>query len=592
MTRPRSTSQALLPWLLLFGLAWQNPARAESDLLRGTVDSLRTSEEISLQGQALLSGRLLAETYDAAGYELAWTHPEQVQALLAAIRDAQTEGLQPADLHEETVQVFSAPGALGDLAPGERIGAELRLSDALLRYLLQARFGRLDPETVNRQNHRPAIAARPLIEAASSVLDAADKGEALTAAVPRPFYYRNLKDALARYAEMLRLATDLPEIPAGRNLGLGSHDDRVTLVRERLALLGESPERPPESLETFDADLRARVIAFQKRFGLSPDGVVGPATLAALNDPYDPSKLGTIRINLERMRWFSDSLPDDYVLVDVGGFEAHVIRAGKVAWSTRVVVGTQKNQTPSFRDEIEHMVFNPTWTVPRSIEKEIKGVPRGYKRVRSGGQYYLVQQPGPRNALGRVKFIFPNGHSVYMHDTPSRHLFSRASRAYSHGCVRVKDPLKLAEVLLDRPAWDQAEIERIVNTGRTRHVNLDEHLPVVLLYLTAFADANGVPHFRRDIYNRDPALKQALAGTAHPPRLSFADPVAIPAAPPVPAADHTKAPHAQPPKPAPLPGTTLTGESRAPEPENSETDAPDLDATRSEEIAGPVAASE
>jgi len=573
MSLRRSTRSTLFIWLLLPALCWGQDA-----LLRGTVDSVRESDRIVVEGDRLLSGRLLAELYDRVGYEPVWKRPEQVRALLAAIDEAGAQGLRPSELHRGTVRSFAGAGGLDRPTRAARIGAELRLSDALLRYLIQVRYGRLDPVKVNPAwNHRPPIAVPGLIESAKAVLQAPDTRAALADAIPRPFFYQDMLKGLERYARGERLK-DLPEIPGGRNLALGSRGERVGMVRERLALLGESPADPPLALETFDKDLRDVVVAFQRRSGLTPDGIIGPSTLAALNRPYDPSGLEQIRINLERMRWFYDALPEDFVFVDVAGFMAYVVRGGQVAWSTRVVVGTPDKQTPSFRDEMEVVVFNPTWIVPKSIQKTMRSVGSTFKvinrrtgRAVSGGdihdhsRYLLVQQPGPKNALGRVKFLFPNNQAVYMHDTPSKHLFARRVRAYSHGCVRVKDPLTLAEVILNRPSWNQSQISRVLHTSRTRYVKLDRHLPVILYYLTAFADADGRVAFRSDVYDRDAALEQAFAGDASPPRLRFPEPVAI--TKPAPASTPpAKEPAATPSLPAhpPLPGTTLTRDPTLP----------------------------
>jgi murein L,D-transpeptidase YcbB/YkuD len=289
--------------------------------------------------------------------------------------------------------------------------------------------------------------------------------------------------------------------------------------------------------DLYDPDLAKAIMAFQRRSGLSPDGVVGNTTLAALNRPYDPADADKIRINLERMRWFYDGLPPDYVLVDIADFMVYLVRGGEVSWNTRAVVGTPELQTPSFRDELEHVVFNPTWTVPPSIQKKMRGLSSSYKLVdrRTGRQvsggnvtdykrYRIVQEAGPKNALGRVKFLFPNGHAIYLHDTPSKGLFSQQTRAYSHGCVRVQNPLKLAEVILNEPGWDQAAINRVVDTNKTRYVHLDAHLPVILYYLTAKADAEGNLSLRHDIYERDPAVEKALKGPASAIRVRFPKP--------------------------------------------------------------------
>ena len=511
------------------------PGMAHADeLLRGTVESIREAESPALGGVPLWSGVVLAEFYRARDYEQAWTRAVDLSALLRAIDESPADGLVPADFDVETVRKLSKPGALDGLDRADRLAADIALSDVLLRYVHHIRFGRLDPAQVNRGwNHRPAVPVDTLVRDMDSVLAAEDPRARLADLVPRPFFYENLKRALRDSGGDAKLM-NLQPIAAGGHLAQGDRDPRVPRIRERLELLGDHRDPPSTKPDLFDEALSESLKAFQARFGLTPDGVAGPSTIAALNKPYDASKVSRIRLNLERMRWFYDSLPEDYILVDVAGFMVHVVRGGEVEWSTRVVVGTPEQQTPSFRDEMEHVIFNPTWTVPPSIQKKMRGagsfkmVDRRTGRAVSGGnasdyrRYSLIQAAGPKNALGRVKFIFPNGQAVYLHDTPSKSLFSQSVRAYSHGCVRVQNPLKLAEVILNQPRWDQSEINRVVATNRTRQVRLGEHLPVILYYLTAMADAEGRLSFRRDIYGRDPDVLRAFEGEPSKVRVTYA----------------------------------------------------------------------
>ena len=527
---------------------------APDPLLRATAESLRDARSAYLDGIPLLSPPLIAEIYSQRGHAPAWRRDDQVQALLKAVEQAPSHGLKPEDFHGETLRALAPPGALGRLGPRERVSAELRLTDALLRYIHHLRFGRLDPVAVNREwNHRSPIPAETLVAGVESVLSAADPGARLAEVAPKPFFYEELRRALQEQLAA-RPMQDLPPIPGGKPLALGGQDPRVGLLRERLRALGEPLSPASTTPDRFDAELAEAVMAFQRRIGLAADGVVGAATLAALNRPDDPSKADKIRINLERMRWFYDGLPPDYVLVDVADFMIHVVRGEEVIWSTRAVVGTAEQQTPSFRDELEHLVFNPTWTVPPSIQKKMRGVPSRYKvvdrqtgRQVSGGdvsdhrRYRIIQEAGPGNALGQVKFMFPNGHAIYLHDTPSKGLFSHGTRAYSHGCVRVQNPLKLAEVVLNKPSWDQTAINRLLENNKTRYVPLDDHLPVILYYLTAKADSAGRLHRRPDIYGRDAALEQAFQGPASPPRIRFPEPDGLKAQP-VPTAPSPSAP--------------------------------------------------
>jgi murein L,D-transpeptidase YcbB/YkuD len=500
---------------------------------------------LEVGGVALESGRLLAQFYAARGYRLAWERPAQVRALLHAVEDDQSEGLNPADYHLAILRRYSQPEALAGLGPAQRLGADLQLSDALLRYTYHTRFGRVDPAAINRGwNHRKAIPAWTLIESMEQVVAAADTQSSLNTLVDKPFSYKILERALVDQGVdrgmdqgASRPPADVARIPPGKKLSAGQRDPRVALIRERLRALGEPGLSIDSDPSLFDAALAEALSRFQRRSGLAADGTAGPATVAALNQPFDEKKANQVRINLERMRWFYDDLPADYVLVDVAGFMAHVVRDGAIDWSTRIVVGTQKDQTPSFRDEMEHVVFNPTWTVPPSIQKTMRGASSRFKvldrrtgravrgaNVSDMRRYALVQGPGPGNALGRVKFIFPNDQAVYLHDTPSKGLFSQSVRAYSHGCVRVQDPLKLAEVILGSENWDQRAINRVVSTNKTRYVMLEERLPVLLYYLTAYADQDGKIGFRRDIYGRDAALLQALKGPPSALRIGFPEP--------------------------------------------------------------------
>jgi murein L,D-transpeptidase YcbB/YkuD len=472
---------------------------------------------------ALFSPRLLAEFYAERDYRAAWT-VRHAQALLRLARESRNDGFVPNDFHADAVAAVLDRGDLDAADPALRDRAELLLSDALVRYVHHFRFGKHNPERLNRgwTFVEPADAEQ-LKADLRHALDADDLATELAARLPNPDFYRNLKKGYQRYLAIAdRGGWD--EIANGPNLSVGAKDARVPLIREHLQVIdGYDPGYVAEP-DVYDEALAEAIKGFQRRSGLSADGVVGPNTLRALNHPLD-QRLLAIRANLERMRWLYNDLPEDYIFVDLTAFELFLVRGNEEAWRTKGIIGTVQNQTPMFRDEMEYMVFNPTWTVPESIAKKYKGVPAGYRRVRSGGRYYLVQQPGPRNALGRVKFMFPNGHAIYLHDTPSRYLFGRAQRAYSHGCIRVHQPLTLAQQILNKPAWSEAEINRVVRRGSTRWVHLDEHLPVLLYYLTAFADDEGRVGFRRDIYNRDRRLFAALdepVGGAE--RIAFAEP--------------------------------------------------------------------
>ncbi|PQJ95629.1 L,D-transpeptidase family protein [Chromatium okenii] len=536
--------------LTLFWLALLPQLGHSSTLLNSTLESLRETKTVAFDGVPLLSGRLLAEFYARRGNALVWTTPARVAELLHLTHESQTEGFAPEDFHVATLRALSAPDALNSLAEPARIAADLKLSDALLRYVHHTRFGKLDPLEVDPQyNDRDPVPASLLLKDMLGAVDAVDMQGFLATRQQHPFWYNALKEALTQFIPQADIA-DLPPLASGANLVKGSRDPRIPLLRERLRILNghKSTAFTLPDADLFDAQLYAEVVAFQRRFGLFPDGVIGPTTIATLNQPVDVEKADRIRINLERMRWLFNDLASDYVFVDVANYQAHVVRDGAIAWSTRVIVGQTDSQTPMFRDTMNHLVLNPTWTVPISIQKTMGQVSANYMvvdrqtgRKSNGGnvsnyrRYSVIQPPGPKNALGRVKFMFPNRHSVYLHDTPNKSLFARSSRALSHGCVRVENPVKLAEILLHESDWDRARIDQVLDGSKTRYVNLQQGLPVLLYYLTAYANAPGKVSFRPDMYQRDQRVKELFAAPVLSARIAFPDAKMLPlVAPPAP----------------------------------------------------------
>ncbi|MBK1720187.1 L,D-transpeptidase family protein [Thiocystis violacea] len=510
-------------------------------LLAETLESWREAKTLAIDGVPLLSGRLLANFYVQRGNEPVWSSdPEPLKTLLELVEESEADGFLARDFHVDRLRAMSEPGAFENLSESQRIGIDIQLTDALLRYVHHTRFGKLDPVAIDRKwNDRVPIPEELLIADMNGALKARDPGVFLASRFPAPFWYEDLKRGLGRYSGSRHLH-GLPPLPAGANLGPGSQGARVALLRERLRLLGHPGATPPEDPELFDTSLAEAVRGFQRRHGLAADGVVGPGTLVAINGPFDENKVRQIRVNLERMRWLYNDLPSDYVFVDVADYMTHLVRNEEITWSTRAIVGSEEAQTPMFRDSLDHLVFNPTWTVPISIQKKMGSVSARYTlvdrrtgRKASGGnagdykRYRVVQQPGPGNALGRVKFMFPNRHAVYLHDTPGKGLFERSSRALSHGCVRVQNPMKLAELLLNESAWDRAKIDRIIDGNRTRHVNLTEQLPVLLYYLTARADREGVVRFRPDVYKRDQGVREALDQPLLTTRIAFSEPTPL-----------------------------------------------------------------
>ncbi|MEQ8497208.1 MAG: L,D-transpeptidase family protein, partial [Gammaproteobacteria bacterium] len=418
---------------------------------------------------------------------------------------------------------------------------ELLASEALARLAFTLHFGKANPAALDANfNYSRGFGATDPVAWLRAAIEGDRLAATLAALRPPGPYYARLVAALAMH-RALAARGGWPRVPAGDTLEPGMRDARVPSLRARLHAGGEVlPMVASAEAEVYDDALADAVRIFQYRHGLTVDALVGPATLAALNVPV-AARIATLRVNLERLRWVFRDIGERYVAVNIASFGAAYLVDGAVQWSARAIVGRPYRQTPVFRDTINYLELNPTWTVPPTIlrkdilprlrtdpgylvEKRLRVIdPNGgpvdpatidWRAVRAASFPYLLrQEPGPDNALGRIKFMFPNRHAVYLHDTPQRQLFARAERVFSSGCIRVENPLALATLLLaDDPAWDRAALEAAIARGRTERVRLARPVPILLLYLTAFADPHGALHFRDDVYGRDAPVLRALEG--------------------------------------------------------------------------------
>ncbi len=446
---------------------------------------------------------------------------------------------------------LTAQVAAAGASPAALAAADRALSEAFLAYAHDLSGGALDARRlpgveliVQRPSREQGLAAAAL---------AADAGPAALAAhlagiAPRDPAYERLRAYFDAESALAATEADVPRIPPGPTLRAGERGPRVAALRTRLVALGDLAPDAGGDPAAFDDAVLAAVRAFQTRKGLAVDGAVGPMTLGALNAGA-ADRAAMAAVNLERMRWLNRPLGARHVLVNIPDYTVELRDGDDVLFSERVVVGKTATQTPEFSDEMSHIVLNPTWYVPRSIATEdilpkLQADPtylaqRNMRLVRGDGgeipadpsthdftaytqasfPYAIRQRPDAGNALGRVKFIFPNNHAIYLHDTPQKNLFARQARAYSWGCVRVRDPLRLAELLLAPQQTDaRAFIDRVLSAGRERYVHLDQPVPVHLVYRTLWIDAAGITHMRPDVYGRDRAVLQALraAGVAIP----------------------------------------------------------------------------
>jgi len=537
MSPQRPSGVVLLIWLLLL----PSVGSADADL-RTRLEQLRDLRRPTVLGVSLASVPLLDDFYHRRNDRHVWYDRRQVEGLLDLIRQSIDEGFQPSDFHARAIRLATDGRAPSRLTRSTRADVEILLSDSLLRSIHHRRYGKVDPKRLDKSwNPIPGPYARDLIADLEWVARDRDLRAAVTGLVSKPAFHIRLQQGMARYRKIVATG-GWPEVPAGKSLRPHMQDPRVPVVRERLRVTGDFNGPASEDL-VYDKVLKAAVLAFQKRHRLKEDGIVGSKTRLAMNTSAT-KRVDQIRINLERMRWISAGLPDSFLLVDITEQQAELFRNGQAVWSTRVIVGRPGRPTPTFRDEVEYIEINPSWIVPPTILSQdilpaMRKDPgyldkRGLQVVTYGGSpvspesvdwhmpsesfpYMIRQPPSTRNALGRIKFIFPNRYAIYLHDTPGRSLFRRSWRLFSSGCVRVEHPWKLAELILNQPeSWSQTRFKRLLASGRTRRVYLEEPLTILLAYWTAKGDADGKILFRKDVYSRDKAVLQALNEYSQP----------------------------------------------------------------------------
>lgn len=342
----------------------------------------------------------------------------------------------------------------------------------------------------------------------------------LSAYEPLHPQYRLLRDAFQQLSALS--AMPWPELALAdgqRSIKPGDSAQVLVSIRERLRLLGDLASL--DGAPVLDSVLVTAVQRFQDRHGLETDGVIGPAFLRAFNVP-PADRLRSMLVNMERLRWLPEHQPANALLVNIPEFQLHVYEGDTVAFSMRIVVGAAATHTVIFADTLTQVVMSPTWTVPMSITRNeiLPAIAKDPAYLRKhnmeiiGGTKaapVIRQKPGADNALGRVKFLFPNQYSIYMHDTPARSVFDREQRAFSHGCIRLAEPRALAEYLLqDDPEWTPERIGEAMFSGRETTVNLANPRPVFILYFTAWVDKDGLLNFRDDVYGHDRKLAEEL----------------------------------------------------------------------------------
>ncbi|MEM6623108.1 MAG: L,D-transpeptidase family protein [Pseudomonadota bacterium] len=497
----------------------------------------------------------VAAAYMARGYAPIWlTDDGTVSPTARQLIDV----LSRAGDHALPVAKY-APDALSAQMATPGPALEVALTQAYIAYATDVGSGLLEPKRVDRELHvfpeRPDAGA--LVRAAGAASDMTVHLESLPPADPA---YRRLVERFAAFRMLGGQGIWGEPVSGGRTMRPGDRNARVAEARARLTAMGDldpniydrqangaadgtqiaandtATDVPVAAFDQtlFDQPMVEALQRFQARHGLNLDGVIGPATLRQLNVSRS-TRAEQIAVNLERLRWMNRDLGERHIMVNLAGFTMAVMNNGEAEFTSRGVVGqARRHRTPEFSDVMDHMVINPSWHVPRSIATEeilpkLQADPtymdaKGMRLVGADASVVdwstvtpetfpgrITQRPGSGNALGTVKFMFPNQFAIYLHDTPSKRLFQRDVRAYSHGCVRVEKPHELAAHLLSGQETDpEGFFQQVLNTRRERRVNLDEPLPVHLTYRSAWIDDQGVEQFRGDIYGRDKKIAAAL----------------------------------------------------------------------------------
>ncbi|MEX2532066.1 MAG: L,D-transpeptidase family protein [Gemmatimonadota bacterium] len=501
----------------------------------GSAETVRLPEEI-------------LDTYRERGHEPLWVNDAGLnrrgEELLDVLRSSHEEGLPADRYHVELLDDFVQELGEGEVGVAE---LELALTSLYFRYAADLTRGHMDSADaeITWLIQREDPPGRELLQRLER-----GEGPAQLLAELRPSspQYERLVASLRHYRQVEE-AGGWPRLPDDVTLEEGDEGANVVLLRRRIVAEGNPTERElaePESApdpERFDPRLREAVEHLQARFALESDGVIGGRTLEELNTPVS-QRLRELSINLDRWRWLPRDLGSRHILVNVAGYEMEVVDEGRRVMSMGVVVGEEAWETPVFRDTLDHVIFNPYWNVPASIAEssvipEVRSDPgylerNNFEVVEWSGSsprvvstegidwsevdaedfpYTLRQRPGPDNALGRVKFMFPNEHNIYLHDSPAEHLFSEVRRAYSHGCVRVERPFELARLLLELDSdTSLEEVEGELDQNGERRVELRGTVPIYIVYLTAWVEEDGTTRFHHDPYHHDRQIRAVVPG--------------------------------------------------------------------------------
>ena len=493
---------------------------------------------VTVNGQVLFSQIEVPQFYTNRNYELAWTHKKNIKDLLESIESAYDEGLDPEDYHYQKIQNLLDKKKSSSLTNSEEADLDLLMTDALILYASHLLEGKLEQSKLREKwdvekNSKPENVDSLL----TVTLHNKQVKPALQTMKPAHYMYNLLKFHLKR----LRGEAEeggWPAVRGGETLKKDMDDPRILEIREFLTATGDLKSTATNQESVFDEELENAVKKFQTRHGLAADGAIGKGTIEQMQVPIE-KRIEQIKLNLERLRWIFHHPDEDFLIVNIAGFHVRRFTNREEVFNSRVIVGKYHHESPVFKGEMEYIVVNPTWTLPYSIAtnetlpklkkdpgylaaKHMEVMDRNGKLLnastidwsqysRGNFPFIIRQKAGPWNALGEVKFMFPNKYSVYLHDTPSRSLFERQDRAFSHGCIRTEDKWGLLMSLMDDPeTWNMEKINEILESGETTTIKLPKPVNIYLVYLTAVADKENNLFFFKDVYKRDDAVAREL----------------------------------------------------------------------------------
>jgi L,D-transpeptidase YcbB len=474
-----------------------------------------------------ISGHTVA-FYESRAYQAAWAGPRKLldrgQALHATIGRSDEDGL-PADRYRHDVasrllaalETEDRDARLADsVAVRYLADVDVLLTEGFNRYSSDLVTGTLDPADAGIEWHIATEVANEEV-VLHNVLNGRDPQEIVAFLRPSIPYYERMRTALAHYREV-EARGGWPEVPEGETLKEGERNVAVAVLRERF-LRGPSAQEAELARvgqadpDLFDASLKEAVQSFQRRHSIDPDGAVGAATLRELNHTVE-EWIAELKLNLDRWRWLPNDLGERFIMVNIAGFELEVVDNGRAVESMNVVAGRLDRQTPVFADSMQYVVVNPYWNVPNGIfEKDVRPKMERDPSYLVNNNMEMVngrvrQKPGPKNALGRYKFLFPNEYDIYLHDTPDGHLFSRTSRDFSSGCIRLERPEDFARLMLDMLTDRGAgQLDAALTNWNERWIKLDRTMPVYLLYFTAWVQEDGTVRFHHDVYGTEDKLR-------------------------------------------------------------------------------------